>query len=108
MINKGNQRNVLVHRIEDDGLGGNRKTMMLREFDAHIRIGSHPHILALVGLMEEFNVISVAFEYETSTLKNQLVESRAVQHYPVYAEKNRRFSTLVETQVSVCVCVVVC
>ncbi|XP_050687142.1 putative inactive tyrosine-protein kinase Wsck isoform X2 [Eriocheir sinensis] len=98
VINKGNQKNVLVHRIEDDGLGGNRKTMMLREFDAHVRLGSHPHILALVGLMEEFNVISVAFEYETSTLKTQLVESRAVQHYPVYAEKNRRFSTLVETQ----------
>lgn len=100
VINKGNQRNVLVQRIEDDSLGGNRKTLMLREFDAHVRIGSHPNVVSLVGLMEEFNVISVAFEYETSTLKTQLVESRAVQHYPVYAEKNRRFSTLLETQVS--------
>lgn len=91
----------MVQRIEDDSLGGNRKTLMLREFDAHVRINSHPHVVSLVGLMEEFNVISVAFEYETSTLKTQLVESRAVQHYPVYAEKNRRFSTLLETQVSV-------
>ncbi|XP_045113569.1 putative tyrosine-protein kinase Wsck isoform X4 [Portunus trituberculatus] len=98
VINKGNQRNVLVQRIEDDSLGGNRKTLMLREFDAHVRIGTHPHVVSLVGLMEEFSVISVAFEYETSTLKTQLVESRAVQHYPVYAEKNRRFSTLLETQ----------
>lgn len=98
VISKGNQKNVLVQRIADDSLDGSRKTQMLREFDAHIRIGSHPHIISLLGLMEELNVISVAFEYETATLKTQLVESRAVQHYPVYAEKNRRFSTLLESQ----------
>lgn len=99
-MDKGNQRSVLVQRIEDDTLGGNRKTQMLREFDAHVRIGCHLNVVCIVGLMEEFSVISVAFEYETATLKNHLVESRAVQHYPVYAEKNRRFSTLVESQVS--------
>lgn len=100
VMDKGNQRSVLVQRIEDDTLGGNRKTQMLREFDAHVRIGSHLNVVCIMGLMEEFSVISVAFEYETATLKNHLVESRAVQHYPVYAEKNRRFSTLVESQVS--------
>ncbi|KAK3884162.1 hypothetical protein Pcinc_011562 [Petrolisthes cinctipes] len=98
VMDKGNQRSVLVQRIEDDTLGGSRKTQMLREFDAHIRIGSHLNVVSIVGLMEEFNVISLAFEYETATLKNHLVESRAVQHYPVYAEKNRRFSTLSESQ----------
>ncbi|XP_042877547.1 putative tyrosine-protein kinase Wsck [Penaeus japonicus] len=98
VINKGNQANVLVHRIADDNLDKNSKSQMLREFDAHVRIGKNPHVISLVGLMEEFNVISVAFEYETSTLKSHLVGSRAVQHYPVYAEKNRRFSTLPEGQ----------
>ncbi|XP_064084928.1 putative inactive tyrosine-protein kinase Wsck [Macrobrachium nipponense] len=96
--NKGQQTDVLIHRIPDDTLDGTRKTKMLREFDAHVRIASHPHVISLIGLMEELNVISVAFEYEKSMLKTLLVESRAVQHYPVYAEKNRRFSTLPENQ----------
>lgn len=104
VVNKGNQANVLVHRIADDNLDKNSKTQMLREFDAHVRISKNPHIISLVGLMEEFNVISVAFEYETSTLKSHLVGSRAVQHYPVYAEKNRRFSTLPEGQVNIFSC----
>nr|XP_045606132.1 putative tyrosine-protein kinase Wsck [Procambarus clarkii] len=98
VVNKANQMNVLVQRIADDTLDRNSKMQMLREFDAHIRIASHPHIISLMGLMEELNIISVAFEYETATLKTHLVESRAVQHYPVYAEKNRRFSTLLEGQ----------
>ncbi|XP_053628406.1 tyrosine-protein kinase receptor Tie-1 isoform X2 [Cherax quadricarinatus] len=98
VVNKANQINVLVQRITDDTLDRSSKVQMLREFDAHIRIGSHPHIISLVGLMEELSIISVAFEYETATLKTHLVESRAVQHYPVYAEKNRRFSTLLEGQ----------
>ena len=100
MNRKGQQLNVLVHRIADDNLDKNTKVQMLREFDAHVRVASHSEIISLIGLMEEFNVISVVFEYETATLKTQLVESRAVQHYPVYAEKNRRFSTLSEAQVS--------
>lgn len=99
VLNKDNQKSVVVQRIADDTLDGSRKTQMLREFDGHIRISTHPNVISLVGLMEEINIISVAFEYETATLKNQLVESRAVQHYPVYAEKNRRFSTLLEAQV---------
>lgn len=73
---------------------------MLKLFDSHILVGKHENVVSLYGLLEEFNVISIVFEYETLTLKSNLVEGRAVQHYPVYAEKNRRFSTVQEGQVS--------
>lgn len=91
--------NSLVHRIQDDALSLQRKREMLKDFDIHIKIGKHPNVVSLLGLLEELSIISVVFEYETLSLKSNLVESRAVQHYPVYAEKNRRFSTVQENQV---------
>ena len=72
---------------------------MLRDFDTHIKCGKHNNVVCLLGLMEELSIISFVFEYETTSLKSHILESRAVQHYPVYAEKNRRFSTLQEQQV---------
>ncbi|XP_076042898.1 tyrosine-protein kinase Wsck [Oratosquilla oratoria] len=99
MYQKGQPVNILVHRIQDNNLDEMNKSQMLRQFDAHVKINQHSHVVCLLGLMEEINFVSVAFEYESGTFKNTLVESRAVQHYPVYAEKHRRFSTLSETQV---------
>ena len=98
--NKGHQMNALVQQIADDSLSTSSKTQMLREFSGHVNIGNHIHIVSLLGLVEELNAISVVFEYETGSFKTQLIESRACQHYPVYAEKNRRFSTLPENKVS--------
>ncbi|MCL4137254.1 UNVERIFIED_CONTAM: hypothetical protein GTU68_030781, partial [Idotea baltica] len=98
-LNNGSaQMNSLIHRIQDDSLSLIQKSEMLKEFDKHIRIGKHANVVSLHGLLEELNIISIVFEYETLTLKSNLIESRAVQHYPVYAEKNRRFSTLQESQ----------
>ncbi|RXG60560.1 putative tyrosine-protein kinase Wsck [Armadillidium vulgare] len=99
-LNSGSeQMNSLVHRIQDDALSLQRKREMLKDFDIHIKIGKHPNVVSLLGLLEELSIISVVFEYETLSLKSNLVESRAVQHYPVYAEKNRRFSTVQENQI---------
>lgn len=94
------QVNSLIHRIQDDALSPIQKSEMLKDFDMHIRLGKNENIVCLIGLLEELNIISIVFEYETLTMKTNLVESRAIQHYPVYAEKNRRFSTLQESHVS--------
>ena len=73
---------------------------MLRVLGQHVSIGGHQHVVALVGLVEEVAAVAVVFQCHTTTLKQHLTDARAVTHYPVYAEKHRRFSTVTEQQVS--------
>ena len=92
-------RNALIHQITDSTLPNAKKSHMLKLLDNHIKLASHHNVISLLGLVEELNLVTLVFEYEHTSLKGLLEESRALQHYPVYAEKNRRFSTLPETQV---------
>ena len=62
--------------------------------------GRHNHVVGLLGLVEEVSWVSVVFECQTETLKQQLTGARALTHCSVYAQKHRRFSTLPEEQVS--------
>ncbi|KAF2346293.1 Fibronectin type III [Trinorchestia longiramus] len=90
---------VLVHHILDSSLCARDKAAMLRSLGQHVSLGQHKHIVALLGLVEHVTAVSLVFEYETHSLKQQLTDARALTHYPVYAEKHRRFSTIAEHQV---------
>lgn len=90
---------VLVHHILDSSLESGDKAAMLRWLGQHVAVGQHQHVVALMGLVEEVAAVSLVFQYHTSTLKQHLTDARAITHYPVYADKHRRFSTISEQQV---------
>ena len=76
---------------------------MVSDLEINIRHGStgtHPHLINLIGLYEDSrDTLFVVFEENVHSLKQVLLDSRALIHYPVYASKNQRFSTLSEIQV---------
>ena len=60
------------------------------------RSRGHPNLIQLLGLCDDKDTVFVAFEENTHSLKQVLLDSRALIHYPVYAKKNQRFSTMSE------------
>ena len=79
---------------------------MVSDLEVNVRYGStdsapsHPHLIHLIGLYEDSrDTLFVVFEENLHNLKQVLLDSRALEYYPVYASKNQRFSTLSEIQV---------
>ncbi|CAB4066545.1 unnamed protein product [Lepeophtheirus salmonis] len=74
-----------------------------RDLELVVRYGSHMNVLNLLGLSDGDELMNktlfIVFEKTTQSLKRILVDSRALLHYPVYAEKNNRFTTLQENNV---------
>eukprot|EP00096_Caligus_rogercresseyi_P002666 TRINITY_DN1489_c0_g1_i1.p1 TRINITY_DN1489_c0_g1~~TRINITY_DN1489_c0_g1_i1.p1 ORF type:complete len:816 (+),score=81.81 TRINITY_DN1489_c0_g1_i1:174-2621(+) len=68
-----------------------------------VRYGNHANIVHLLGLSDGEELMNktlfIVFEKTNQSLKRVLVDSRALLHYPVYAEKNNRFTTLQENNV---------
>jgi serine/threonine protein kinase len=61
---------------------------------------SHPNLIHLMGLYEDSrDTLFVVFEESVQSLKQTLLDSRALIHYPVYASKHQKVSTLNESQV---------
>ena len=87
--------------LDDDEL-----KRMVSELEVNVRYGStgsapsHPHLTHVIGVYEDSrDTLFVVFEENIHSLKQVLLDSRALVHYPVYASKNQRFSTLSEIQV---------
>ena len=79
---------------------------MVCDLETNVRYGSngsipsHPHLLHLIGLYEDSrDTLFVVFEDSVNSLKQTLLDGRALIHYPVYASKNQRFSAISETQI---------
>ena len=80
--------------------------MMVNELETNVRCSSvnseaaNPHLINLIGLYEDSrDTLFVVFEENVHSLKQVILDSRALIHYPVFASKNQRFSTLTENQV---------
>ena len=64
------------------------------------RTTSHPNLLNLIGLYEDSrDTLFVVFEENIHSLKQALLDSRALVNYPVYASKHQRISTVNEAQI---------
>ena len=79
---------------------------MTSDLELNVRYGPsngtnfvHSHLIHLLGLCEDKDTLFVAMEENVHSLKQVLLDSRALIHYPVYATKNQRFSTLNEVDV---------
>ena len=80
--------------------------MMANELETNVRCSSvhseaaNLHLINLIGLYEDSrDTLFVVFEENVHSLKQVILDSRALIHYPVFASKNQRFSTLTENQV---------
>ena len=61
---------------------------------------SHVNVLNLIGVYEDSrDTLFVVFEENIQSLKNALLDSRALINYPVYASKHQRISTITEAQI---------
>ena len=68
--------------------------------DAVARCDDHPNVLGLIGVCEERDALFVVLREGVTTLKQTLLDSRALVHFPAYAQKNQRVTTLQEETVA--------
>lgn len=66
---------------------------MLKDLDTSIRVGQHPALVCLLGICEEAAATLVVMEQGEPSLKQWLLDSRALDHQPQYAATHRRFTT---------------
>ena len=64
------------------------------------RCDDHPNVLGLIGVCEERDALFVVLREGVTTLKQTLLDSRALLHFPAYAQKNQRVTTLREETVA--------
>jgi len=79
--------------ISNKILSPEEQKTMLRDLDANIRTGQHPNLICLIGICEEVDITQVVLDHAEPSLKQYLLDSRALLNYPEYAQKNSRFST---------------
>lgn len=79
--------------ISNKILSPEEQKTMLRDLDVNIRAGQHPNLICLIGICEEVDTTQVVVDHAEPSLKQFLLDSRALLNYPDYAQKNSRFST---------------
>ena len=76
-------------------------TLLPAKVEAVARCEDHPNVLGLIGVCEERDALFVVLRGEgATTLKQTLLDSRALLHFPAYAQKNQRATTLREETVA--------
>ena len=63
---------------------------LTRALSASVQAGSHPNITGLVGLCEEQEVLTVVMDQAQPSLKQHLLDSRALVTAPEYAATHNR------------------
>ena len=69
---------------------------MANDVELLTKTNGSENVIGLIGMCEEKEALFVVLEDSTTSLKQVLLDSRALVHYPAYAEKNQRVSTLSE------------
>ena len=96
-VNKrGHIENVNIQVVPGKILEESEFKTLSKDLECVIRYGFHPNLIQLIGLCEDKDTIFVVFEQAWPTLKQALIDSRSLEHYPDYAEANGKFSTLQE------------
>ena len=75
-------------------------TLLRTKVEAVARCDDHPNVLGLIGVCEERDALFVVLREGVTTLKQTLLDSRALLHFPAYAQKNQRATTLREETVA--------
>jgi len=93
-VNQGSQfTGCNVQVVPNKIMDRDERSAMLKDLDTSINAGSHINVANLIGICEDQETLLVVMENGDMNLKQLLVDSRALDNYPVYAKKNNRFST---------------
>lgn len=63
---------------------------LLESLDTGIRAGHHPNIIALIGLCQEVDSLTVVMDQAQPSLKKYCLDSRALEHNPEFASTHNR------------------
>jgi len=93
-VNQGSQFSACnVQVVPSRMLERAERNAMLKDLDTSIKAGSHINLVNLIGICEDQDTLLVVLDSGDVSLKHLLLDSRALDNYPVYAQKNNRFST---------------
>lgn len=98
--NRGAEDAAIVQVVPGKIMDEREMREMAREVDAVARCDDHPNVLGLIGVCEERDALFVVLREGDTTLKQTLLDSRALTHFPAYAQKNQRVTTLQEETVA--------
>lgn len=100
LASRRNQQTPVAVHIVHAHLSENerQRRSFLNDLNALVRLGTQTNVVSLIGGCEDNALYFVCSEWHTSTLKEFVLDSRTIDHYPVYAERQRRASTLKEVQ----------
>ena len=96
MVNqKGTENYAVVQIVPAKVLGERALKAMVKDVEVLNECGRHENLLGLIGICEEHSgSIFVVLEDGSMTLKQVLLDSRALEHYPAYVEKHQKVSTI--------------
>ena len=80
-------------------MGEEEHRALLHSLDISIRSGQHANIVCLMGLCQEVDTCMIVMELGHPSLKQYLLDCRALEHSPEYAAIHGRFSTAREEAV---------
>ena len=72
---------------------------LTKDLEVAVKCGTFPNLVQLVGICEDKDTLFVALEETDDCLKQVLLDSRALVHHPVFAEKNSSISTTSEAAI---------
>ena len=72
---------------------------LTKDLDVAVKCGTFPNLVQLVGICEDKDTLFVALEDTDDCLKQVLLDSRALVHHPVFAQKNSSISTASEAAI---------
>ncbi|CAG0888523.1 unnamed protein product [Darwinula stevensoni] len=85
---------VAIHSLVEGKLGLSELSNYLNDLQVTLTLQKVPSVLHILGICLDGETTHILCENHPMTLKQFLLESRALVHYPVYAEKQRRICTL--------------
>ena len=73
--------------------------VLSKDLDTVLKYGSHSNLINFIGICEDKDTIFAVFEQAWPSLKQALLDSRSLIHYPDLAESSGKFSTFHEEQI---------
>ena len=108
VVGRGRFGSVIKARVHSSGGGvtacttqqvssqEGQEELLLHSLELSVRCGRHPNIVSLVGLCEELDSTVVVMELGQPSLKQFLLDCRALEHSPEFAASHSRFSSVRE------------
>ena len=94
----GRMEHVNIQVVPGKILEESEVEVLAKDLDSVLKYGTHSNLINFIGICEDKDTIFAVFEQAWPSLKQALLDSRSLVHYPDLAEANGKFSTFHEEQ----------